>query len=108
MSVARDGALLLRYLMGFRGDALTAGLGISDVNAAQAIADYVGSAVQFDVFGRSSSAPLATTDGLVLLRLMLGMPDDALLSGVSLPSGALLATASAVRANVNGKCGTRF
>ena len=108
MTVARDGALLLRYLMGFRGDALTAGLGISDVNAAQAIADYAGSAVQFDVFGRSSSAPLATTDGLVLLRLMLGMPDDALLSGIAVPSSALFATSSAVRANVNGKCGTRF
>ena len=108
MTVARDGALLLRYLMGFRGDALTAGLGITDVNAAQVIADYAGSAVQFDVFGRSSSAPLATTDGLVLLRLMLGMPDDALLSGVAVPSGALFATSSAVRSNVNGKCGTRF
>ncbi len=108
MTVERDGALLLRYLMGFRGDGLTAGLGISDANAAQAIADYAGSAVQFDVFGRSSSAPLATADGLVLLRLMLGMPDDALLSGVTVPSGALFATSSAVRANVNGKCGTRF
>ena len=108
MTVARDGALLLRYLMGFRGDALTEGLGISDANAAQAIADYVGSAVQFDVFGRSSSAPVATTDGLVLLRLMLGMPDDALLSGIAVASGALFATANAVRTNVNGKCGTRF
>ncbi len=108
MTVARDGALLLRYLMGFRGEALTAGLGISDLNAAQAITDYVGSAVQFDVFGRSSSAPLATTDGLVLLRLMLGMSDDALLSGIAVPSGALFATSSAVRSNVNGKCGTRF
>ena len=76
--------------------------------AAQAIADYAGSAAQFDVFGRSSSAPLATTDGLVLLRLMFGMPDDALLSGVAVPPGALFATSGAVRANVNGKCGTRF
>lgn len=88
MTVARDGALLLRYLMGFRGDALTAGLGVTDANAAQAIADYVGSAVQFDVFGRSSSTPLATTDGLVLLRLMLGMADDVLMNGIAVPSGA--------------------
>lgn len=108
MTVARDGALLLRYLMGFRGAALTGGLGLSDANAAQAIGDYVGSAVQFDVFGRPSSAPLATTDGLVLLRLMLGMSDDALLSGVAVPTGALFATSGAVRTNVNAKCGTRF
>ncbi len=108
MTVARDGVLLLRYLMGFRGSALTAGLGIADGTAAQAIADYVGSAAQYDVFGRSNPAPLATTDGLVLLRLMLGATDDVLLNGLSVPPGVLFATSSAVRANVNGKCGTRF
>jgi hypothetical protein len=108
MTVARDGALLLRYLMGFRGAALTANLGITDVNAAQAIADYVGSALQFDVFGRSNVAPQATTDGLVLLRLMLGMPDAALLNGIALPLGALFTTGGDLRTNVNGKCGTRF
>jgi len=108
VTVARDGTLLLRYLMGFRGTALTDGLGIADANAAQAIADYVGSAVQFDVFGRASAAPSATVDGLTLLRLMLGMSDDVLLNGIAAPSGALFTTSSAVRANVNGKCGTRF
>jgi hypothetical protein len=108
MTVARDGALLLRYLLGFRGATLSDGLGISDTNAAQAIADYVGSAVQFDVFGRTSPAPTATQDGLVLLRLMLGMPDDALLNGIGSPAGALFATGSTVRSNVNAKCGTRF
>ena len=108
MTTARDGVLLLRYLMGFRGSALTAGLGITDANAAQAIADYVGSAAQFDVFGRSPGTPSALADGLVMLRLMLGMLDDTLLSGIAVPSGALFATSGGVRANVNGKCGTRF
>lgn len=108
MTVARDGALLLRYLLGFRGTALVDGLGITDANAAQAIADYVGSAVQFDIFGRATPAPTATQDGLVLLRLMLGMPDDALLNGVGAPAGALFTTGTTVRGNVNTKCGTRF
>jgi hypothetical protein len=108
MTVARDGALLLRYLMGFRGAALTDGLGVANVNVAQEIADYVGSAVQFDVFGRNNPVPLATTDGLLLLRLMLGMPDADLLNGIGAPVGALFSTSETVRANVNGKCGTRF
>ena len=34
VTVARDGTLLLRYLMGFRGTALTDGLDIADANAA--------------------------------------------------------------------------
>ena len=80
-TLARDGVLLLRYLMGFRDAALTAGLGITDANAAQAIADYVGTAAQYDVFGRSPGTPSATVDGLVLLRLMTGVADDALLNG---------------------------
>ena len=107
-TLARDGVLLLRYLMGFRDEALTAGLGITDANAAQAIADYVGTAAQYDVFGRSPGTPLATVDGLVLLRLMTGVADDALLNGVAPPSGAPFTTSAAVRANVNNKCGTRF
>jgi hypothetical protein len=45
---------------------------------------------------------------LVLLRLMLGMPDDALLNGVGAPAGALFTTGTTVRGNVNTKCGTRF
>ena len=39
---------------------------------------------------------------------LLGMSDDVLLNGIAAPSGALFTTSSAVRANVNGKCGTRF
>ena len=107
-TLPRDGVLLLRYLMGFRDSALTAGLGIPDANAAQAIADYVGTAAQYDVFGRSPGTPSATLDGSVLLRLMTGSADDALLNGVAPPAAAPFATSAAVRANVNNKCGTRF
>ncbi len=105
----QDGVLLLRFLLGFRGAALVAGVPINAVRGnAEDMANFIGWAGKYDVFGRPIPTALATTDGVVLLRLMTGVPDDALLIGVVVPSGASFATGGTVRANVNAKCGTQF
>ena len=105
----KDSVLLSRYLLGFRGAGLIADvpLGAGRANAA-AVETFIGTAAQFDVFGRPVPVATATQDSLVLIRLMLSVPDTALLGGITLPSGALFTSGSAVRANVNARCGTAY
>ena len=50
----------------------------------------------------------AFTEGLVLTRLMLGFPNSALFTGITVPTGAGFNTPATVRANVNARCGTTF
>ena len=104
----KDAVLLLRYLLGFRGDGLIAGISLGARDTASKIEDFIGSGSQFDVFGRIPPAPFAMIDGLILSRLMAGIPDAALLSGVSVPSGSSFVTANDVRNNVNQQCGTAY
>jgi len=102
-----DGVLLLRYLLGFRGNTLTQGVTLAGPhNNATAISSFIGNASAFDVFGRVP--PQAMNDGMVLLRILSGIPDAALLNGVSVPAGAQYSTGNAVRGFVNGKCNTQF
>ncbi len=107
-TAAKDGLLLTRYLAGFRGDSLVAGLTLGSSVTAQSIESAIGNGVQYDVFGRTTPAAFATVDGLILVRLMLGAADMSLFNGISIPVDALYTTAAAVRANVNGRCGASF
>ena len=104
-----DGLLLLRYALGFRGATLIAGvpLGAARANAA-AVETFIGSSAQYQVFGQPSAPAKAMQDGLVLLRLMQGIGDSALLNGIAPPAGATFTTGSTVRANVNARCGTAY
>jgi len=105
-----DGVLLLRYLLGIRGVALTQGLALTGTRTTPAaIEGFIGNAFAFDVFGRAAAAtPPATVDALVLVRVLNGVPNAALLNGISVPAGAQYTTGSTVRGNVNGKCSTQF
>lgn len=106
---AVDGLLLTRFLLGFKGDALTQGLTISGPRKTSTLVEaFFGNAAQFDVIGRASPAPSATVDGLIMTRLMLGVDDAALLNGITLPAGTQFASASAIRANVIAKCAGGF
>ncbi len=105
----KDGVLLSRYLLGFRGAGLIAEVPLGPARAdAQAVEAFIGTAAQFDVFGRPVPVATATQDSLVLIRLMLSVPDTALLGGITLPGGAIFTSGSAVRANVNARCGTAY
>ena len=104
-----DGVLLTRYLFGYRGAALIAGVPLGQARPdANAVQSFVGNALQFDIVGRTSAAPTALVDGLILARLMLGVPDTALLNGIAIPATAQFKDAAAIRANVNFKCGVTF
>jgi hypothetical protein len=72
------------------------------------VESYIGNGAQFDVFGRPAPSISAMQDGVVLFRLMLGVPDTGLFGGIVVPAGATYASPSAVRAHVNTMCGTTF
>ena len=100
-----DGVLLSRYLMGFRGTRLIAGLTIPGPrNSAAAIETFLGDALQFDVVGRQPKAPSALVDGLLHLRVMQGLPDAGLLAGIAIPAGARVSSAAGIRANALAGC----
>ncbi len=82
------GVLLLRYLLGFRDAALTAGaLGTNPQRSAAQIAAYIAANLSaFDVDG--DGKVLMTTDGVMILRRLLG------LSGTALTAGAKNSTRS--------------
>ena len=77
---ASDGLLLMRYLLGFRDDALTAGAISPDArrNATQIAAHIAANLTRFDVDG--DGLTLATTDGVMILRRLLGIPTPALIT----------------------------
>ena len=74
---ATDGVLLLRYLFGLRGSALTNGaLGATAQRNAALIEQYIAASLTaFDVDG--DGLTLATTDGVMILRRLLGITNAA-------------------------------
>lgn len=86
---ATDGALVLRYMLGLRGAALTAGdvLGGTatrvDPDAIKTYLDGLGLALDID--GDGAVTPMR--DGLLILRYMLNLRGAPLLTGVANPTG---------------------
>ena len=74
---ATDGVLLIRYLLGYRDAALITGAISPSArrNAAQIAAHIEANRARFDVDG--DGATLATTDGVMILRRLLGITDPA-------------------------------
>ena len=105
----KDAVLLARYLLGFRSGGLIANVPLGPARAdAAAVESYIGNGAQFDAFGRPAPSISAMQDGVVLFRLMLGVPDTGLFGGITVPAGATFTTPSAVRNRVNTMCGTNF
>jgi uncharacterized delta-60 repeat protein len=78
---ATDALLLTRYLLGFRGPALSNGaVGPNPTRTGQALEDYLGT-LNLDVDG--DGAAFAMTDGLLMLRAMLGLTGTALTQGAT-------------------------
>jgi Protein of unknown function (DUF1566) len=104
-----DGVLLLRYLLGMRDTGLTDGFTLTGTrNTAALIEAFIGNAQRYEVFGRAATSAEAFRDALILVRLMQGVADDALLNAIELPASAVHMTSAAVRQHVNTKCGTSF
>ena len=79
-----DGLMILRYMFGFRGVALTDGaIGIPvdpDAPTTEEIEQYIeGCLTDFDIDGDGETKPL--TDGLLILRHLFGFTGEALING---------------------------
>lgn len=105
-----DGVLLLRALLGVRGSALTAGaLGPMptrtnpDVIAALVATMAVNQTLDVD----RSNDVAATTDGVMLLRMMLGMNGTSVYAQ-ALPANALRRTWPQMRMHINAACTAKF
>ena len=100
-----DGILILRYLLGVGNASLQNGVaGNLPRNTAALVRAYLDTQNLAVV---SPTTPDGFVDGILILRLMLGVGDASLLRGVTLPAGAPQ-TAAAVRTQVNARCGTSF
>jgi uncharacterized delta-60 repeat protein len=79
---ATDGVLIIRYLLGFRGSALATGaLGGSPARTGTALESWI-AGLDLDADG-DGGPPRAATDGVLLLRAMLGLTGSALTQGVT-------------------------
>lgn len=95
-----DGLLVLRYLFGFSGEALTAGAVGSGAKRSTSsdIATYLMRAAnELDIDGDGEA--IALTDGLLLIRWLFGFSGNALTAG-AVGEGAERATASAIQAHI--------
>ena len=82
VDAATDGALIVRYLLGFRGSALTTGaLGGSPARTGATLEAWI-AGLDLDADGDGGPAR-AATDGVLLLRAMLGLTGSALTQGVT-------------------------
>lgn len=100
-----DGILILRYLLGIGNASLQTGVTANlPRNTAALVRAYLDTQNLAVV---NPTTPDGFVDGIVILRLMLGVGNATLLNGVTLPSGAPT-TAAGVRAQVNARCGTTF
>lgn len=74
---ATDGVLLIRYLLGYRNNALTSGAisGTAQRDATQIAAHIAANLTRFDVDG--DGLTLALTDGVMILRRLLGITSPA-------------------------------
>jgi len=89
-----DALLILRYILGYRGDALTNGvLGSNPTRTGATLETYLAS-LNFDADGDGQAN--AMTDGLLILRAMLGLSGDALTVGAVNTSSSNARTAQQI------------
>ncbi|MEZ6127353.1 MAG: integrin alpha [Planctomycetaceae bacterium] len=101
VDAATDGVLSLRYLFGFRNDALIAnviGTGAVNTTAAQVETALADSAQMLDADGDGTQN--AATDGILILRHLFGFSGNALVAG-AVGTGAIRTTGPQVAAWLN-------
>lgn len=100
-----DGIAILRYLLGVGNATLATGITLNAPRNTPALVRAYLDTQNLAVV--SPTIPDGFVDGIIILRLMLGVGNATLLNGVTLPAGAPT-TAAAIRAQVNSRCGTSF
>jgi hypothetical protein len=101
LDVDIDGVLILRYLLGLRGDTLTAGLTLTgNRTSGDAIGSFL-NAQNLDVRGLSPASPaISTRDGIVILRHLQKQSPTAMVAGTDIGS----ANATAINDRIVGWC----
>ena len=103
VSATTDGMLALRWMLGMTGTAATRGaIGTAAIRTDPTLIANHLNAQRIDIDGDSSVD--ATTDGLLLLRALLGFSGDAAIAGALSPC-ATRTTWAAIRAHLAGTCG---
>jgi hypothetical protein len=99
LDAAVDGVLLLRYLLGLRGDPLTAGFTLSGARTTgNAISDFL-DAQNLDVRGLMPAATaIATRDGIVILRHLQTQSPSAMVVGTDIAGGNAVTVSDRVAA----------
>jgi hypothetical protein len=103
-----DGLLILRNMLGLTGLAFTNGVSFSagaTRTTTASIKTFIG-AQRFDIDG-SSGSDNAATDGVLMLRAMLGFTGDTVTAS-AIGAGASRGTWASVRTFLNTTCGTNF
>ena len=102
----RDGILIMRYMLGLTGTSLIAGMSPAP-NATTVQNNIAAILPALDVNGNTPAAQTAFVDGILLVRMMLGLNGTALTSGVNL-TGSARTTSAQLVGYVNTTCGTSF
>jgi hypothetical protein len=105
----RDGILIIRHLLGLTSTALTSGL--NPVPNATTVAANINAILPLiDVNGNlPTSSTTAFQDGILLIRMMLGLNGTALTSGINLTAANSTRTTPAALINyINATCNTTF
>jgi hypothetical protein len=99
---AIDGVMILRKLMGVTGNdqAVSASGACAQRTSVADKATYL-SGRSYDINGNVDTVARPLRDGLILLRLMLGIPGETAVTGTGL-------TWVSVQSNINSQCGTGF
>ncbi len=103
-----DGLLILRNMLGLSGAAFTNGMSFAagaPRKTEASIKAFIG-AQRFDIDG-SSGPDNAATDGVLLLRAMLGFTGDTVTAS-AIGAGASRGTWASLRTFLNATCGTNF
>ena len=101
-----DGQLLIRHLLGITGPSLVAAIPAFPLSAQRTtdgvISRYLNT-LDLDIDG-SGGAPLAATDGMIVLRAMLGFSGAAVTAGLPIPVGALRSDWTTIGPYLSGTC----
>ena len=112
LTAAVDALAWTRVMAGFTGSAIGEALTpAGSESTGAAITTYLRGVATPNVFGSSTTparSPKATSDGLVLIRLLQGMNDAQLLATVPVPVGATNLNAAQIRLSINNLCGASF
>ena len=108
-TAAVDALAWTRVMAGFNGTSVGESLApVGSEATGAAISSYLRGTATPNVFGSATSparSPKASSDGLVLIRLLQGMSDAQLLNNIPIPLGAPNFSAAQIRQSINALCG---